>query len=96
MPLVKFAALDRTLGECWIDLLDVTSVCPLRGVPNGADVKKVTDISQTVLVGSRTVCAGHVFDLAVDPDVLAADVAIARGEQLEPSRAPLPSSVAPH
>ena len=84
------------MGECWIEVKRVTSIWPLRGVPILNAVTRepvvprrmqIVDIADAEVIGCRVACDGHVVDLGFPPDEMAAEVAAARGEPLEPSRA---------
>jgi len=77
VPLVKFAALQAGVGECWLDLLKVSSIWPLLGAPFVPEGESI-DLGTVVEIGCRACCEGKLFDLTVLPNELAAQVATAR------------------
>jgi hypothetical protein len=74
MSLVKFDALQPGIGECWLNLLAVDSIWPLRGVPTSVPLAEIRDISQTEVIGCRVAVGPNTFELAVSHDELAAAV----------------------
>lgn len=82
MALVKFDGLHPGAGGIWINLERVDAIVSLFGTrPNGKGPLSLIDID-VVAIGSRVVVCNCVFDLAVAPDELAAEVASVRGLEL--------------
>lgn len=82
MALFKFDSLHPGAGGIWINLERVDAIIPLFGTrPNARGVLSLVDL-RVVPIGSRVVVGGFLFDLAVAPDEIAAEVASVRGLEL--------------
>ena len=82
MPLVKLEPLQHGIDDVWIDLVKVSSIWPLLGVPvrdvhgdtipdRKTPARQITDLSEASVIGCRVNCEGRIFDLTVQPEDLA-------------------------
>lgn len=81
------------MGECWLELLSVDAIWPLRGVANSKPLDEIRDVSQAAVIGCRVAAGLNTYDLAVSHDELAEAVRMARVEDhRRGSRWPVPGS----
>lgn len=80
MRWVKFPKLGQGTGGAWIDLDAVVAIEPLMGMAHSDSPEQVlVDARRLVTLGCRVAVGVHIFDLDIQTDEMAAEVAACPG-----------------
>ncbi len=83
MSLVKFPKLGQGNGGCWINLNAVDSIETLLGMAHSdSPAQVIANPNRRVPVGCRVAVGVNIFDLDMDADEMAAEVAACGGGTL--------------